>query len=112
MKPIDVLVVVSAALSVFYLPFLSARLVMWLLFGRRPQTRGVPRVVLDLTTPSRPRPVPEPIVSSEVLMLPGAAPEVLDLNELFHYLSDQRASDAEALLTQFLHQDQLASPQR
>ncbi len=40
MQPVDVVVLILAALSVFYLPFLSARLVMWLLFGRRPVTRG------------------------------------------------------------------------
>ncbi len=54
---------------------------------------------------------PEVVASSAALVLPDTS-EVLDLNELFHYLSDQRAGDAEALLTQFLHSGQLASTQR
>ncbi len=111
MQPIDVVVLVSAALSVFYLPFLSGRLVVWLLFGRRRRALDPSQRVLDLTVVGA-EGSPESLASCEVLVLPDARSEVLDFNGLLHYLTDQRASEADVLLSQFLHPAQLAGTQR
>jgi hypothetical protein len=112
MMPIDFAVVALAVVSIFYLPFAGARLLTWLVFDRREPSVGLADLDLALAhgPVSQPHwitvggpPVPSPS-SSEVLDVGVLDLEVLDVRGLLQYLLDERAGEAEALLSEILLQ--------
>ncbi len=124
MQPIDIFVLLLAVLCVFYVPFLAAQLVMKLLSGPRRQVPGRSAGMVDLTDSLRPARSSEPLAPVAMLDLTDAnsdAPSAIDgfhgspvpdVEGLMRYLTDERASDADALLVTLLDQPDLVSHQR
>ena len=101
MLPIDFLVLALAAVSLFYLPFLGAQLLSWLVIDRRRENPNA-TAVLHVPVVSEARTVRTLSVPPESAICSRSAAPVPDVYGLIEYLSEQRAGDAEALLTGLL----------
>jgi hypothetical protein len=100
MLPIDFLVLALAAVSLFYLPFLGAQFLSWLVIDRR---RGNPNAsATAVLVVSEARTEQMLSVQPESAICPRSAAPVPDVYGLIEYLSEQRATEAEALLTGLL----------